>query len=178
MDIRIHEPRADEAERAAVDSVLGPPHELWGHEARSKRDLLLPALHAVQDRFGWLTPGALNYISERLTLPPAELFGVATFYHLFSMTPQPGPVVHVCDDIACRVQGAEKLCREIDRAGVAWKRSPCLGQCERAPAALVIEAGEKPKAYAVAPVKSVEDLSAYSPPKLGGGPFTRSSANG
>jgi len=158
MDIRIHEPRADEAERAAVDSVLGPPQELWGHEARSKRDLLLPALHAVQDRFGWLTPGALNYISERLTVPPAELFGVATFYHLFSMTPQPSRVVHVCDDIACRVKGAEKLCAEMETAGVAWKRSPCLGQCERAPAALVIEAGQSPKSFPVAPIRSVDDV--------------------
>jgi NADH-quinone oxidoreductase subunit F len=159
MDIRIHEPRADEAERAAVDSVLGPPQELWGHEARSKRDFLLPALHAVQDRFGWLTPGALNYISERLTVPPAELFGVATFYHLFSMTPQPSRVVHVCDDIACRIAGAEKLCAEMDSSGVAWKRSPCLGQCEHAPAALVIEAVESSKSYAVAPVKSVKDFT-------------------
>src|SRR5215475_4889250 len=159
MDIRIHEPRADEAERAAVDSVLGPPEELWGHEARSKRDLLLPALHAVQDRFGWLTPGALNYISERLTVPPAELFGVATFYHLFSMTPQPSRVVHVCDDIACRIKGAEKLCAEMETAGVAWKRSPCLGQCERAPAALVIEAGQSPKSFPVAPIRSVDDVA-------------------
>src|SRR5215813_2138200 len=149
MDIRIHEPQADEAERAAVDSVLGPAREVRGHEARSHRDLLLPALHAVQDRFGWLTPGALNYISERLTVPPAELFGVATFYHLFSMTPQSARVVHVCDDIACRIQGAEKLCREMEASGVAWKRSPCLGQCERAPAALVVEAGERARAYAV-----------------------------
>src|SRR5262245_43082396 len=159
MDIRIHEPRADEAERAAVDSVLGPAQELWGHEARSKRDLLLPALHAVQDRFGWLTPGALNYISERLTVPPAELFGVATFYHLFSMTPQPSRLVHVCDDIACRLKGAEKLCAEMETAGVAWKRSPCLGQCERAPAALVIEAGQSPKSFPVAPIRSVDDVA-------------------
>jgi NADH-quinone oxidoreductase subunit F len=154
MDIRIHEPQADEAERAAVDSVLGPSHEVWGHEARSKRDLLLPALHAVQDRFGWLTPGAMNYISGRLMVPPAELFGVATFYHLFSLTPQPAKVVHVCDDIACRIKGAEKLCADMEASGVAWKRSPCLGQCERAPAALVIEAGEKPRAYSVGAPRS------------------------
>src|SRR5262245_2567515 len=163
MDIRIHEPQADEVERAAVDSVLGPSHEVWGHEARSKRDLLLPALHAVHDRFGWLTPGAMNYISERLMVPPAELFGVATFYHLFSMTPQPAKVVHVCDDIACRIQGAEELCAEMEASGVAWKRSPCLGQCERAPAALVIEAGERPRAYSAGPV-----MTENSPPSLGG----------
>src|SRR5215831_16972569 len=124
MDIRIQEPRADEAERAAVDSVLGPPQEFWGHEARSKRDLLLPALHAVQDRFGWLTPGALNYICERLTLPPAEVFGVATFYHLFSLTPRPPKLTYVCDDIACRIKGAMQL--HVDGE---WKHSPCLGQC-------------------------------------------------
>lgn len=145
MDIRIHGPEADATERAAVDSVLGQD------EARSKRDLLLPALHAVQSRFGWLTPGALNYICGRLDLPPAELFGVATFYHLFSLTPQPARVIHVCDDIACRIQGAEKLCTELETAGVAWKRSPCLGQCEHAPAALVIEAGEKPRSFPASP---------------------------
>jgi NADH-quinone oxidoreductase subunit F len=163
MDIRIHEPRADEAERAAVDSVLGPPREVWGHEARSRRDLLLPVLHAVQDRFGWLPPGAVNYICERLTIPPAELFGVATFYHLFSMTPQPACVIHVCDDIACRIRGSEKLFSEIETTKIACKRSPCLGQCERAPAALVIEAGEVPKAFAVAPVRSAADLTNATP---------------
>ena len=157
MDIRVHGPEAGAAERAAVDSVLGPPVPLSGHAARSRHDLVLPALHAVQSRFGWLPPGALNYICERLTLPPAELFGVATFYHLFSLTPQPAKVVHVCDDIACRIQGAEEWCAELEtqlgaednpaaKDGMTWRRSPCLGQCERAPAALLIEAGEVPSA--------------------------------
>jgi len=152
MDIRVHGPEADAAERAAVDSVLSSvPVEIAGHAARSKRDLLLPALHAVQDRFGWLTPGALNYICERLTLPPAEVFGVATFYHLFSLTPRSPKVTHVCDDIACRIKGAEQLCADMEKKlgaeGGKWQRSPCLGQCERAPAALVIEAGETPRSF-------------------------------
>jgi NADH-quinone oxidoreductase subunit F len=152
MDIRVHGPEADAAERAAVDSVLSSvPVEIAGHAARSKRDLLLPALHAVQDRFGWLTPGALNYICERLTLPPAEVFGVATFYHLFSLTPRFQKVIHVCDDIACRIKGAEELCADMEKKlgpeGDKWQRSPCLGQCERAPAALVIEAGETPRSF-------------------------------
>src|SRR5205823_2743326 len=144
MDILIHEPDADPAERAAVDSVLGAPVSPWaegGHEVRARRHLLLPTLHAVQSRFGWLTPGALNYICRRLTVPPAELFGVATFYHLFSLSPRPAAVIHVCDDIACRVNGAEHLCAEMEKmlaskTGITWKRSPCLGQCERAPAIL------------------------------------------
>src|SRR5438105_591733 len=73
------------------------------------------ALHAVQDRFGWLTPAALNYICERLTLPPAEVFGVVTFYHLFSLTPRSPKVTHVCDDIACRIKGAEQLCADMEK---------------------------------------------------------------
>src|SRR5262249_46332649 len=100
--------------------------------------------------FGWLPPGALNYICQRMDLPPAEVFGVATFYHLFSVTPRPANVIHICDDIACRLNGAERICAEAEskvaRLGTdwGWKRSPCLGQCERAPAALVIQAGASP----------------------------------
>src|SRR5438093_13332219 len=107
MDIRIPKPDPDAAERAAVDAVLEPP-------ARGGRDLLLPALHSVQERFGWLPPGALNYICRRLTLPPAEVFGVATFYHLFSLTPRPAAVIHVCDDIASRFTGDRHHCSELD----------------------------------------------------------------
>lgn len=168
MDLHIHGPDPTDAERAAVDSVLGPPSSAWfggardlaaegrstflgGHEARSRRDLLLPALHTVQNRFGWLPPGAMNYICRRLSVPPAEAHGVATFYHLYAVTERPPAVVHVCDDIACRIKGAETLCAELEAThghgpDAPWRRSPCLGQCERAPAALVLAAGEVPQA--------------------------------
>jgi NADH-quinone oxidoreductase subunit F len=98
-------------------------------------------LHAVQDRCGWISAGALNYVSERLSVAPADVYGVATFYKLFSTTQKPARLVHVCDDIACIGAGAEALCAEMDRSGVAWERSPCLGQCDRAPATLTVEAG-------------------------------------
>src|SRR6266850_2535103 len=180
MDIRFHELEADAAERDAVDSVLGPPVSAWaggirdieteghsatfgGHAARSQRDLLLPVLHAVQGRFGWLPPGALNYISRRLTVPPAEVFGVATFYHLFSLTPSPPGVIHVCDDIACRIKGAERLCSELEGISVpqfTWKRSPCLGLCERAPAVMVSQAGENPRLFSHGPVVATSEIVA------------------
>ena len=148
MDIRVHGPEASAAERAAIDSVLG--------DAKPTRDLLLPTLHAVNARFSWLPPGALNYICQRMDLPPAEVFGVATFYHLFSLSPRPATVVHICDDIACRLQGTEQICAEAESKSArfgpdwTWQRTSCLGQCERAPAALVIQAGEKPKALVAA----------------------------
>jgi NADH-quinone oxidoreductase subunit F len=136
-----------------------------GHAARSRRDLLLPVLHAVQDRVGWISQPALNYVCKRLTIPPAEAYGVATFYALYSTKPRPPIVAHVCDDIACRLAGAEELCGDLERtfgeAGVpsgdgrsTWLRSPCLGLCDQAPAALVTSAGEQPSVTAVAPVDS------------------------
>ena len=61
-------------------------------------------------RFGRITRGALNHVCRRLSVPPAEAYGVATFYALLATTPQPPAVAHVCDDIACRLLGAEDVC--------------------------------------------------------------------
>ena len=51
-----------------------------GHAARERRHLLLPALWALQERIGWISPGGLNELCRRLTIPPADAYGVATFY--------------------------------------------------------------------------------------------------
>src|ERR1051325_361309 len=102
---------------------LGPPDSDWG--ARFNRDdsagqprdaqrhLLLPGLHAIQGRIGWISLGGLNYLCKRLQVPPAEAYGVASFYALFSMEPQPPTVVHVCDDIACKTHSADAICSEL-----------------------------------------------------------------
>jgi NADH-quinone oxidoreductase subunit F len=179
VDIRIGGGPATEEEIAAVDSVLGLPTSGWesgqrtvadtrvaygGHDARSRRHLLLPALHSVQDRMGWISRGALEYVSTRLSVPPAEAYGVASFYALLATEPRAPMVAHVCDDIACRLSGGEEICRELESsfgpAGESkdgrstWLRSPCLGLCERAPAALLQRAGapEVHKEVASAPV--------------------------
>ena len=146
-DLHFTSATATGEERAAVDALLGPHDD----GARPGRDLLLPALHAVSDAVGWIGAGAVNYVGERLGVAPAEVYGVATFYKLFSTTPAPKRVVHVCDDIACICAGAEALCEEIERSGVAWHRSPCLGQCDRAPATLTFEAGARDRGADDAP---------------------------
>ncbi len=116
-----------------------------GHEARGQRHLLLPVLHALQSSAGWISPGGLRYACERLTVPPAEAYGVATFYAMFSVEPRPTTVLHLCDDIACKVAGAEELIDEVVRQGGPEQvlRSPCLGMCERAPAALLQSPGDR-----------------------------------
>jgi|HubBroStandDraft_6_1064221.scaffolds.fasta_scaffold134295_1 NADH-quinone oxidoreductase subunit F len=180
MDLRLTLAEPTEDERAAVDTCLGPPRSQWdggdrdaaivsqsasgGRElGRAARHLLLPALQAVQRRFGWITEGALIYICERLDVPPAEAYGVATFYALLATTPRPRRVLHVCDDIACQCRGANEMIAELERTvgaplshgphgdhvvldpdATAWIRSPCLGLCDQAPAALLQVAGEHP----------------------------------
>ncbi|MHB1571274.1 MAG: NAD(P)H-dependent oxidoreductase subunit E [Solirubrobacteraceae bacterium] len=188
MDLVIGDVDATLAEREAVDEVLGPPLTRWdgasadgngrarveshlargGHDARAQRHLLLPVLHAVQARAGWISPGALRYICQRLTIPPAEAHGVASFYALFSLDRQPPVIAHVCTDVSCLAGGASELCAQLrERLGppgavegdgsAGWLESPCLGMCERPTAALVATAGEHPHEQAIG-AASIEQL--------------------
>ncbi len=162
---------ASAAERAAVDALLGPPPEPDDggpgrseqgrpQQAREERQLLLPALHAVQDAIGWISAGALGYVCERLRVPPAEAYGVAESYALLSTRERPPRVAHLCDDIVCRNAGADALAGEVARGleadeGATWEPSPCLGGCERAPAALLQIAGGEDRVLAAADAPAV-----------------------
>jgi NADH-quinone oxidoreductase subunit F len=151
MDLHPIKAEPSDDERAAIDAVVGAPDDEGTHGLRvirARRHLLLPALHAAQARAGWVSPGALGYICRRLDVPPAEGYGVASFYALFALSPRPAVVAHVCDDIACKARGADALRSELEAqlgpAGERWLSSPCLGLCEQAPAALLAAAGEAP----------------------------------
>ncbi|MEU6905096.1 NAD(P)H-dependent oxidoreductase subunit E [Streptomyces coeruleorubidus] len=184
MDLHFGDSKPTDDERAAVDALLGPPESSWegadrsdadlrwargGREARDRRDLLLPGLHAINDRVGWISDGALDYLCRRLTVPPAEAYGVATFYAMFSVKPRPATVLHVCTDLACAAAGAPELCSGIEErlgpgSGVAVERSPCLGLCERAPAALAIRAGDPVRTAVSAPTTVEQAVLAASAP--------------
>jgi NADH-quinone oxidoreductase subunit F len=127
-------------------------------------------LHELQGRIGWISEPALGYVCRRLTIPPAEAYGVASFYALFALEPRPPRVVHVCTDIACMCRGGVELVEGVERAagpagrstedGTAlWLESPCLGMCEQAPAALVTIAGEGASDHAIGSA-SVDDVVA------------------
>jgi NADH-quinone oxidoreductase subunit F len=176
MDLKLLDAEPTAEEREAVDALLGAPISGWdggvrdpvrdthvafgGHAARAQRHLLIPALRAAQSRMGWISEGALNYVCVRLNVPPADAWGVVTFYALFSTSPRPRKVLHVCDDIACKCYGADEAIRELERSSgpeyhppkgdhtnvgeFAWVRSPCLGMCDQAPAALMQDFGVAP----------------------------------
>ena len=162
MDLQFSDAQATEAERAAIQAALKPAATSDDTEAQvahggrplavERRHLLLPTLLAIQKQIGWISEGALNEVCRRLLVPPAEAYGVASFYALLSTHPRPRRVAHVCDDIACVLAGAESLCAELthsvgpeshpgDDRPATWQRSPCLGQCDRGPAVLFQLAG-------------------------------------
>ncbi len=151
-DIYLSAERATDSEIAAVDAVLqaasadavviSETDRLYTSgttRRRQRRHFLLPALHALQNTAGWISPGGINYVAEMLDVPPAEAFGVASFYDLFR-TEAPDhldDVFHVCVDSPCRISGADDLAARLQAEGKHVHRGPCLGQCERAPALFV-----------------------------------------
>jgi NADH-quinone oxidoreductase subunit F len=140
MDLRLLAAEPTDDERAAIDAVTGAEH-LNGHRVaradRTRRHLLLPALRAAQRRVGYVSEGALGYASRRLDVPPADAYGVASFYALLALEERPADVLHVCTDLACRLKGAE--------LPPGAHPSPCLGLCERAPASYRTVAGPEPR---------------------------------
>jgi NADH-quinone oxidoreductase subunit F len=138
-DLRLLNAEPSEAERNAIDAILGAANAADGRTARddrTKRHLLLPALRAAQLRVGWVSEGALGYASRRLAVPPAEAYGVASFYALIALEERPADVTHVCTDLSCMLKGAT--------VPEGAHPSPCLGLCERAPASYRTIAGEQP----------------------------------
>ena len=90
--------------------------------------------------------------------------------------------MHVCDDLACQVNGAEELCERMKRrfgaegtesafdgAGVTWQRSPCLGQCDRGSAALIQRAGADPARVGLAPADPDQIWRSLTVPDEGAG---------
>jgi NADH-quinone oxidoreductase subunit F len=139
-DLRLLTAEPTDAECEPIDAVVGAApldDRRTARSDRTRRHLLLPTLRAAQRRVGWVSEGALGYACRRLEVPPAEAYGVATFYALIALDERPADVLHVCTDLSCRLAGYE--------LPEGAHESPCLGLCERAPASLRTVAGEEPR---------------------------------
>ncbi len=123
-------------------------------EATMKRhqhrpDALIEVLHKAQELYGYLTPDLLSSVAHTLHLPPSRVYGVATFYHFFSLAPPGEHTCTVCLGTACYVKGAAAILATLEqdsgiRAGstsVDGKLSiltvRCLGACGIAPAVVL-----------------------------------------
>ena len=114
------------------------------HQYRS--DALIEVLHTAQELYGCLEPNLLVHIAHSLRLPPSQVYGVATFYHFFSLEPKGAHTCVVCMGTACYVKGAAQLLSTLEQATriQAGDTTPdrqfslmtarCLGACGIAPA--------------------------------------------
>jgi bidirectional [NiFe] hydrogenase diaphorase subunit len=115
----------------------------------NRPDALIEALHSAQEAFGYLDDDALRFIGDSLLVPPSRVFGVATFYHYFTLKPHGEHTCVICTGTACYINGAREILTSI-RAGLGVKprettadgklsllTARCLGACSLAPVAVV-----------------------------------------
>jgi bidirectional [NiFe] hydrogenase diaphorase subunit len=111
-----------------------------------QQDALIEVLHSAQNLFGYLEDDLLLYVAAALKLPPSRVYGVATFYHLFSLKPPGAHTCVVCTGTACYVKGATELLAAIEAEGkisagettadgqMSLLTARCIGACGIAPA--------------------------------------------
>lgn len=142
---------ATKVARAPAKAAAGGDNRQKLLEAAMKRhqyqpDALIEVLHKAQELYGFLSPEMLMRIARSLRLPPSRVYGVATFYHFFSLAPQGEHSCTICTGTACYVRGAAALVAAAEqelgiRAGsttadnqVSLLTARCLGACGIAPA--------------------------------------------
>jgi bidirectional [NiFe] hydrogenase diaphorase subunit len=113
------------------------------------QDALIEVLHAAQNLFGYLESGLLYFIAHHLKLPPSRVYGVATFYHFFTLRPPGQHTCVVCTGTACYVKGADALLAAVGREAhvrpgettpdgrLSLLTARCLGACGVAPAVVL-----------------------------------------
>lgn len=108
-------------------------------------DSLIEVLHTAQRLFGHLSRDAMTYVARSLAVPPSRVYGVATFYHFFSLVPRGAHTVTVCTGTACYVRRADAILAAVERTtgvpagrthpdgSVSVEAVRCLGPCSQAP---------------------------------------------
>jgi bidirectional [NiFe] hydrogenase diaphorase subunit len=111
-----------------------------------RQDALIEILHKAQSAFGYLEPNVLEYIARGLKLPLSRVYGVATFYHLFSLKPSGVHSCVVCMGTACYVKGSDRILTALEQElnihvgettsdnQISLMSARCLGACGIAPA--------------------------------------------
>lgn len=119
---------------------------------KGKKGALIPVLHGIQNKHGYLPEEALHVVSEELNVPMTEIYGVATFYSFFSLEPKGEHIIRVCMGTACYVKGAQQLLDKLEAelnievgkttedGKFTLEACRCLGACGLAP---VMTIGEK-----------------------------------
>ena len=132
---------ADATSSGVIDQAIADNRHLAG--------ALLPILHAIQDRLGFLPPETVERVADGLNLSRADVHGVITFYHDFRSAPPGRHVLKMCRAEACQAMGAQALeARLKARLGIDFGQTTpdgaitlepvyCLGNCALSPAVMI-----------------------------------------
>jgi NADH-quinone oxidoreductase subunit E len=116
---------------------------------KGTRDELLPVMEAAQEEFGYLSNEVLLRIADFLKVNESQVYGVATFYPLFRLTPHGNKMVHVCRGTACHVRGGAHILKEVEKQlGIkpgettednqySLDTISCFGSCTLAPIVVI-----------------------------------------
>jgi NADH-quinone oxidoreductase subunit E len=140
-------------EPSEVEVPVGLAREIRAAMKRypRKRSAAIPALWAVQRRYGWCTPEGIRQAAAVMGVTPGYLQSVASFYDLFRLEPEGEHQVLVCTNISCWLRGADRLLESFGEAAgvngqgsspdgtVFVRRFECLGACDLAPMASIDE---------------------------------------
>ncbi|WP_426192449.1 formate dehydrogenase subunit gamma [Massilia sp. DWR3-1-1] len=133
-------------------AAFGDILDLHARHGHLGQDALLPVLHAIQDRLGFIPPDAVEYLAQSFNVSRAEVHGVITFYHYFKTAAPARCTVQICRAEACQSMGGDALLAHAERnlgcglhahtADGAFALEPvyCLGQCATAPAIMINDA--------------------------------------
>ncbi len=136
-----------------------------------RHDALIEILHKAQELFGYLDDDLLLFVAFKLKLPSSRVYGVATFYHFFTLKPQGEHTCVVCMGTACYVKGADQVIAAVQdslkiRPGettpdnkVSLLTARCIGACGIAPA-VVYDGTVTPRATPAAVVEQVKKWTA------------------
>ena len=139
MNAQIVAPPTDDKRGRLVDATM----RRHGNRAAA----LIETLHTVQESFGYLEEDALRYVAASLRVPLSKIYGVATFYHFFTLKPQGRHTCAVCLGTACYIKGAQALLDALkarygivsgqttDDQTLSLVTARCVGACGIAPAA-------------------------------------------
>ncbi len=112
------------------------------------RSALIETLHTVQSAFGYLTDDAIRFVALSLHVPLSQAYGVATFYHYFSLKPLGKHTMTICTGTACYIKGTDGLLAEAEKqlhlkvgqttknGEISLMTARCVGACSRAPVVL------------------------------------------
>lgn len=117
----------------------------WDHEAAQKilqeksslPGALLPVLHDLQARFGYINADFVPEIAQALNLSRADVHGVISFYHNFRDAPPAAKVVKICRAEACQSMGCHELEEHAKGSNITLEPVYCLGNCACAPAVMI-----------------------------------------